>query len=48
MSLDNLENKQTIVLNNWEINNEKDYLVISSHKQTKGYIRTKRQTIKIK
>ena len=48
MSLDNLENKQTIVLHNCEINNEKYDLVITPHKQTIGYIRTKRQTIKRK
>ena len=48
MSLDNLGNKQTIILHNIEINNEKYYLVVTPHKQTIGYIRTKRQTIKRK
>ena len=48
MSLSNLGNKQTIVLHNCEINNEKYDLVITPHKKTIGYIRTKRQTIKRK
>ena len=48
MSLNNLGNKQTIVLHNCEINNETYDLVITPHKQTIGYIRTKRQTIKRK
>ena len=48
MSLNNLGNKQTIVLHNCKINNETYDLVITSHKQTIGYIRTKRQTIKRK
>ena len=48
MSLNNLRNKQTIVLHNCEINNETYDLVITPHKQTFGYIRTKRQTIKRK
>ena len=48
MSLKNLGNKQTIVLHNCEINNETYDLVITPHKQTIGYIRTKRQTIKRK
>ena len=46
MSLNYLGNKQTIVLHNCEINNETYDLVITPHKQTIGYIRTKRQTIK--
>ena len=46
MSLNNLGNKQTIVLHNCKINNETYDLVITPHKQTIGYIRTKRQTIK--
>ena len=45
MSLDNLGNKQTIILQNCEINNEKCDLVITPHTQSIGYIRTKRQTI---
>ena len=48
MSLNNLGNKQTIVLHNCEINNEAYDLVITPHKQTIRYIRTKRQTIKRK
>ena len=48
MSLNNLVNKQTIVLHNCETNNETYDLVITPHKQTIGYIRTKRQTIKRK
>ena len=46
MSPDNLGNKQTIILHNCEINNEKYDLVIIPHRQSTGYIRTKRQTIK--
>ena len=34
MSLDNLRNKQTIVLHNYEIKNKKYDLVITPHKQT--------------
>ena len=45
MSLDNLGDKQTIILHNCEINNEKYDLVITPHTQSVGYIRTKRQTI---
>ena len=48
MSLNNLGNKQTIVLHNCEINNEAYDLVITPHKQTIGYFRTERQTIKRK
>ena len=48
MSLNNLGNKQTIVLHNCELNNEAYDLVITPHKQTIGYIRTKSQTIKRK
>ena len=48
MSLDNLENKQTIILHNCEINNEKYDLVIIPEKQSVGYNRTKRQTIRRK
>ena len=44
MSLKNLGNKQTIVLHNCEIDNQKYDLVITPHTQTVGYIRTKRQT----
>ena len=45
MSLDNLGNKQTIILHNCEINKEKYDLVITPHKQSIGYFRTKRRTI---
>ena len=48
MSLNKLGNKQTIVLHNCEINNETYDHVITPHKQTIGYIRTIRQTIKNK
>ena len=48
MSLDSLENKQTIILHNCETNNKKYDLVITPHKQTIGYTRTTRQTIKQK
>ena len=48
MSLDNLGNKQIIILHNCEINNEKEDLVITPHTQSIGYIRTKRPTIKRK
>ena len=48
MSLKNLGNKQTIVLHNCEINNQKYDRVITPHTQTVGYIQTKRQTIKRK
>ena len=48
MSLNNLGNKQTIVLYDCEINNEAYDLVITPHKRTIGYICTKRQTIKRK
>ena len=48
MSLDNLGNKQRIILHNCEINNEKNGLLITPHRKSTGYIRTKRQTIKRK
>ena len=49
MSLDNLGNKPTIILHNCEKkNNEKYDLVITPHTQSIRYIRTKRQTLKIK
>ena len=48
MSLNNLGNKQTIVIHHFEINNKKYDLVITPHKQKIRYIRTKRQTIKRK
>ena len=46
MSLKNLGNKQTIVIHNCEIENEKYDLVITPHTQTVEYIHTKRQTLK--
>ena len=46
MSRDNLGNKQTIVLHNCIINDGKYDLVITPHRQTIGYIRTKRLTLK--
>ena len=48
MSRDNLGNKQTIIIHNCLINDKKYDLVITSHKQTIGYIRTKRQTLRKK
>ena len=48
MSLNNLGNKQAIVVHYCEINNEKYDLVITPHKQTIKYIQTKQQTIKSK
>ena len=48
MSLKNLGNKQTIVLDNCQRNNQKYDIVITPHTQTIGYIRTKRQKIKRK
>ena len=48
MSFKNLGYKQTIVLHNCEIDNQKYDLVITPHTQTVGYIRTKRLTIKRK
>ena len=48
MSLNNLGNKQTIVLHNCKINKETYDFVITPHKETIGYFCTKRQTIKSK
>ena len=48
MSRDNLGNKQTIIIHNCLINNEKYDLVITPHRQSVGYIRTKRQTLRKK
>ena len=48
MSLKNLGNKQTIVLHNCEIDNQRYDLVITPHLQIFGYIPTKRQTVKRK
>ena len=46
MSRDNLGNKQTIVLHNCIIKNERFDLVITPQRQTKGYIKSERQTQK--
>ena len=46
MSLKNLGNKQTIVIYNCEIENQKYDIVITPHTQTVEYIHTKRQTLK--
>ena len=48
MLLENLGNKQKILLHNCEKNNEKYDLVITPSRQSTGYIRTKRQTLKRK
>ena len=48
MSLKNLGNKQTIVIHNCEIENQKYDLVITPHTQTVEYIHTKPQTLKRK
>ena len=48
MSFKNLGNRQTIVLHNCEIDNQKYDLENTPHTQSVGYIRTKRQTIKRK
>ena len=48
MLLENLGNKQKILLHNSEKNNEKYDLVITPSRQSTGYIRTKRQTLKKK
>ena len=46
MSRDNLDIKQTTVVHNCSIKNERYDLVIMPHRQTIGYIRSKRQTRK--
>ena len=46
MALKNLGNKQTIVIHNCEIENQKYDLVITPHTQTIEYIHKKRQTLK--
>ena len=46
MSLKNLGNKQTIVIHNCQIENQKYDLVITPHTQTVEYIHTKLQTLK--
>ena len=44
MSRDNLGNKQTIILPNCLINNDKLDLVITPHRESVVYIKIKRQT----
>ena len=48
MSRDNLGNKQTIIIDNCLVNDDKYDLIITPHRQTIGYIRTKRQTLRKK
>ena len=48
MSRDNLGNKQTIIIRNCLINDEKYDLVITPHRQSVGYKRAKRQTLRKK
>ena len=47
MSKDNLGSKQTIILHNCLIKNERYDLVITSHKQTIGYIKSNQNDKKI-
>ena len=46
MSRDTLGNKQTIIKHNCLINDETYDLVITPHRQSVGYIRTKRRTLR--
>ena len=48
MSRDDLGNKQTNIIHNCLTNDERYDLVITPHRQTIGYIRTKRQTLRKK
>ena len=48
MSRDNLLNKKTIIIHNCLISDGKYDLVITPHRQSAGYIRTKRQTLRKK
>ena len=48
MSSDSLGNKQSIILHKCIINDERYDRVTTPHRQTIGYIRTKRQTLKKK
>ena len=48
MSRDNLGNKQTIIIHNCLINDERYDLVITPHRQSVGYIGTKKRTPKKK
>ena len=48
MSRDNLGNKQTVIIHNCLYNDDKYDLVIKPHRQSVGYIRTKRHTLRKK
>ena len=48
MSRENLGNKQTIIIHNCLINDEKYDLVFTPHRQSVGYIGTKRETLRNK
>ena len=48
MSRDNLGNKQTIIIHNCLINDDKYDLVITPHRQPVGYIKTKSQALRKK
>ena len=48
MSRDSLGNKQTIIIHNCLNNDERYDLVITPLRQTIGYIRSKRQTLRKK
>ena len=48
MSTDNLGNKQTIIIHNCLINDKKYDFLITPHRQSVGYIKTKRQTLREK
>ena len=45
MSLKNLGNKQTIVIHNCEIENQKYNLVVTPHTQIVEHIHTKKKTL---
>ena len=45
MSRDNFGNKQTIIIHICLINDEKYDLLITPHRQSEEFIRTKRQTL---
>ena len=48
MSRGNLGNKQTIIIHNNLTNDDKFDLIITPHRQSVGYIRTKGQTLRKK
>ena len=48
MSRDNLGNRQKLIIHDCLINDKRYDLVITPHRQSVGYIRTKRQTIRKK